>query len=132
MRYLALLTSALFMMYERWKGAKTVYEIKSPQNNLGSMQGYSIRGYQLTIFCQRREYQVSYDKWYVPNHKRYTYCVTSLVTNDAPDALKVACELDIDLPAFVSHYNFEQVIFSSVVNAYLDLLEKRLGKLECA
>lgn len=132
MHYLAMCVSVLLMLYERWKGTKTVHEVKGPGNALGNLQGYCVRGYQLTIFCQRKEYRVKYDKWYIPNRSRYTYRVTSLVTNDAPCVLKQACELDVDLPAFVSRFNFDQVIFKSVVNAYLDLLEKRIGTLECA
>lgn len=132
MRYLAMFVSALLMVYERWKGTKTVYEVKGPENALGNLQGYCVRGYQLTIFCQRKEYRVRYDKWYVPNYSRYVYRVTSLVTNDAPKALKTACELDVDLPAFVGGCNFNTVVFKSVVNAYLDLLEVRIGKLDYA
>lgn len=132
MRYFVILFRFLLMCYVRWKGTKTVHEIESHKNTLGHLKGYCVRGYQLTIFCQRREYLVKYDKWYIPNYRRYTYRVMSVVTNDAPPVLKKACELDIDLPCFVSHFHFNEILVKSAVHAYLDLLEKRVGVMECA
>lgn len=127
MQYLKLFTALLMLFIGRLKGSKTVYETHSADNALGSLRGYSVRGYEITIFCQRKQYAVKYDKWYIPNVMRTSYRVVGVVTNDAPEALKQACDIYLDLPSFISESNFSHEIRRSVVLAYLDLLEKRLG-----
>jgi len=122
----------LFMLYDRIKGTKTVYEILGPNNALGNLQYTTDCGYQLTIFCQRKEYLVKYDKWYIPNRSHRTYRVMSLATGDVPCKLQKACELDIDLPSMVSNVAPEKYIAKTMINAYLDLLQAKIGKLECA
>lgn len=137
MRYLLFLysvfraaCSVVLALWEKVRGTKTVHEIKGPENALGSLKGYTVRGYELTIFIQRKEYVVKYDRWYIPNTKHHTYRVMSLVTNDAPEALKKACELDVDLPGFIHPFNFKDEIRRSVVRAYIDMLILRLAKIE--
>lgn len=126
MRHKSNLRAVLMMLLEYFKGPRTVSETKSAENALGSLQGYSVRGYQITIFCQRKEYFVHYHKRYIPNTRRTTYRVFSAVSNDAPAALKKACELDVDLPNFISWSNFDNEIRRAAVHAYLDLLDKHL------
>jgi hypothetical protein len=126
MRHKSNLRAVLMMLLEYFKGPRTVTETKSAENALGSLQGYSVRGYKITIFCQRKEYLVQYHKRFIPNTRRTTYRVFSAVTNDAPEALKKACELDVDLPNFISAGNFDNEIRRAVVHAYLDLLDKQL------
>lgn len=130
MKYLITLIGVALLFYERFKGTKTVYEIKGPENALGNLQGYSVRGYQITIFCQRKEYVAVYDSKWTPNRKRVLYRVFGVVTNDAPQALKKACELDIHLPSFISPLNMDAEVRRACVHAYLDLLEKKLEKIE--
>ncbi len=126
------LIAVVFFLYERWRGPKTVYEVKLPSHALGSLKGFAVRGYEIIIYCQRKEYHVKYVKWYVPDTVHVTYQVFSVVTNDAPKALKKACELDVDLPALVHNWNFNNEIRRAQVLAYLDLLEKRMSKIETA
>lgn len=130
MRYLKWLFAVALFFYERWRGPKTVHEIRQPDDALGSLKGFAVRGYEIIIYCQRKEYKVKYERWYVPNRQYRTYQVFSVVTNDAPKALKRACELDVDLPALISNWSFDNEIRRAQVMAYLDLLEKRMTKIE--
>lgn len=132
MRLLQLLVGVVLLLFERWRGPKTVYEIKRPDNSLGCLKGFTVRGYELAIYCQRKEYHVKYDRWYIPNRVRVTYNVFSVVTNDAPVALRKACELDVDLPALIHNWHFDNEVRRSQVHAYLDLLEARIKATELA
>lgn len=126
------LVGVVLLLFERLRGSKTVYESKRPDNSMGSLKGFTVRGYEVAIYCQRKEYHVKYDRWYIPNRVRVTYNVFSVVTNDAPKALRKACELDVDLPALIHNWNFDNEIRRAQVLAYLDLLERRMSKNELA
>lgn len=132
MRFDRLLVAVVLSLFERLRGPKTVYEIKRPQNTLGSLKGFAVRGYEIVIYCQRKEYHVKYDRWYIPDRIEATYNVFSTVTSDAPQALRDACELDVELPALIHDWNFNNVIRRAQVHAYLDLLEARMNKNETA
>lgn len=130
MRCLKTILGIALFLFERWRGPKTVYERRQPNNQLGCLKGFAVRGYEIIIYCQRKQYVVEYERWYVPNRVTTTYQVFSVVTNDAPKALRKACELDVDLPALVHNWNFDNEIRRAQVLAYLDLLEKRMSKIE--
>lgn len=130
MRYLKTVFGVILFLYERFRGPKTVHELKQADDALGNLKGHTVKGYELTIFCQRRRYRVRYAKWYIPNRIETVYRVFSVVTHEAPDALKKACELDAHLPELISNWNFDNEIRRSQVLAYLDLLEKRMGMFE--
>lgn len=118
---------AFLLFWESLKGKKTVREIKHPKNALGHLVGYSVAGYTLEIYCQRKHYRRSYDKWFIPNKDHMAYRVFSVVSADAPDSLKKACELDVDIPALLPPAIDDHAHRQAVVNAYLDLLIERLG-----
>ena len=120
------LVGAILWILERTRGTKSVIEVKRTNNELGSLKGFAIRGYEVAIYCQRKEYSIRYDHWYIRDRTKLTYNVFSVVSNDAPKALRIACELDVDLPALVSNWNFDNEIRRAQVHAYLDLLEKRM------
>jgi len=120
------LVGAYLWLLERIRGTKSVVEVKRTSNELGSLKGFAIRGFEVAIYCQRKEYSIRYDRWYIRDRTRMTYNVFSVVSNDAPKALRIACELDVDLPALVSNWNFDNEIRRTQVHAYLDLLEKRM------
>lgn len=129
MRTIRLLVAVVLLCLERIKGPKKVYEIKRPANAMGCLKGFTVRGYELAIYCQRKEYHVKYDRWYIPNRITVTYNVFSRVTNDAPKALQKACELDVDLPALVHNWNFDNEVRHAQIDAYLDLLEARMKQM---
>lgn len=130
MRYLKLVLGVILFLYERFLGPKTVTEMRQPSDAIGSLKGYAVKGYELTIFCQRRRYVVCYDRWWVPNRTRVLYRVYSVVTHDAPLSLKKACELDVHLPELISNWNFDNEVRRSQILAYLDLLEKKMALYE--
>jgi hypothetical protein len=112
--------------FERFRGPKTVYELERARNCMGGLRGFTVRGYEIVIYCQRKEYQVKYDRWYIPDRIESTYKMFSVVTNDAPEALKRACELEVELPGLIHSWNFDRKICRAQVHAYLDLLEMRI------
>jgi hypothetical protein len=118
-----------FLLFLRkLKGQYSIEEIKHPKNVLGSLTGYSVSGYTIEIFCQRRHYRRYYDHWFVPNEDHVAYHVFSTVSSDAPDILKKACELDLDIPALLPSFVPDEGQREEVVRAYLDLLIQRLGQ----
>lgn len=130
MRFVKSLLGVVLFLFERIRGPKTVHEVKRPGNEMGSLKGFAVRGYEIAIYCHRKEYHVIYQRWWIPNRLKVTYNVFSVVSNDAPKALRKACELDVDLPALVHNWNFDNEIRRAQVLAYLDLLEKRMNKIE--
>ncbi len=56
------------------------------------------------------------------------YRVFSVVSDDAPEPLKKACELDIDIPALLPPSVDDHGHRQAAVNAYLDILIERLGQ----
>lgn len=123
---LRIFVGVVLLLFERLRGPKTVYEIKRPSNSLGSLKGFTVCGYDIAIYCQRKEYHVKYDRWYVPDRVEVSYQVFSVTSRDAPKALQEACALDVELPALIHHWNFDNVIRRAQVHAYLDMLEARM------
>jgi hypothetical protein len=126
LKFLKFFASGSLMLFEYLRGTNTVTEIKRPENALGDLRGFTVRGFEIAIYCHRREYHVRYSRWYVPNRTLYSYNVFSVVGHDAPEPLRKACELDVDIPSLVHRWNFDSMIRIRQVNAYLDLLETRI------
>ena len=118
---------ALFI-FSRVRGTKTVSEHKGFNNQLGFLKAFVVCGYEVTIHCHRKKYCIKYDRWFIPNRTVMTYNVFSMVSREAPQALRKACELDIDLPELIHRWNFDSETRKEQVNEYLDLLEKRVRK----
>jgi hypothetical protein len=121
------IVGVLFCLIERMKGNKTVYEIRHPKYNLGSLTGYSVSGYELNIHCQLKEYRRSYDKWFIPDEFHMVYHVYSTVSNDAPELLKSVCGFDIDFPALLPNGSSIDNQRKAAVDAYLDILIQKLS-----
>lgn len=119
-----------WLLLESFKGTKTVQEIQHPRNALGHLTGYSVSGYRLEIYCQKKHYRRHYDKWFIPNEDHVAYRVFSVVSQDAPLGLKKACELDVDIPALLPPAAPDAVQRRAVIDAYLDILIERLGPLQ--
>lgn len=120
------IVGGMLLLFQYLRGPKTVKELKHPENALGSLNGFTVRGFEIAIYCHRKVYEVCYARWYVPNRKLVTYHVFSVVSNDAPASLRKACELDVELPALVHRWSFDRHIRHHQVLAYLDLLESRM------
>lgn len=121
------LLSAFIILVEQLKGNKVFQEIKHPRNCLGQLAGYSIAGYRIEIFCQRKHYRRVYEAWFIPNTNHIAYRVFSVVTADAPERLKEACKLDIDIPALLPEIVGDHMLRQAAVDAYLDILIEKLG-----
>lgn len=126
MRRWKCLAAIALLLWERVRGPKTVSLITTLDNQSGQLRGITVRGYEITIFCHRKEYYVAYDRWCVPNRTLVSYQVFSVVSSDAPQALHKACELDVDFPTLAHPWNFNSELRKQHVQAYLDLLERRL------
>jgi hypothetical protein len=126
LRALRFITGAVLLLFERLCGPKTLVEIKRPDHALGSLRGMTLRGFEVAIYCHRKEYRVLYENWYIPNRTLFSYNVFSVVGKDAPESLRSACELDVELPPLAHHRSFNSAIQRQQVHAYLDLLESRL------
>jgi hypothetical protein len=121
------LLGSLFLFLERIKGTKTVLEIKNPKNALGHLAAYHVSGFEINIYCQLKHYHRAYDRWYAPNTDIWAYHIFSVVSKDAPESIRQACELDIDLPSqFPSFVDVEHQK-DEAIRAYLDLLISRFG-----
>jgi hypothetical protein len=119
----------LVSFFQHLQGHYSVEEVKHPKNFLGSLVGYSVSGYTIEIFCQRRQYRRSYVKWFIPDKDHISYHVYSRVSPEAPAILQQACELDLDIPALLPAFVPDSGQREEVVRAYLDILIQRLGPL---
>lgn len=119
----------LFLFHEGLKGEKTVYEVKLPKNALGHLVGFAVSGYEVRIYCQKKQYERKYKNWFVPDKRMVLYRVFSVVTNDAPERLKEACELDIDIPCQLSSFVDDEGQKDAAILAYLDILAHRLEEM---
>lgn len=126
MKVLKFFAAVCLLLFERFRGPKTVFEVKQPNQSLGGLKGFTVRGYEIAIYCHRRDYRIQYERWYIPNRMLVTYNVFSVVGIDAPVSLRKACELDVELPALVGGWSFDHEIRSTAVLAYLDMLEARM------
>jgi len=128
LRALKFVVASVLFLVNQLRGPKTIIEVQRPDNALGGLRGFTVRGFEIAIYCHRREYRVMYNRWYIRNRTLFAYHVFSVVGVGAPDALRKACELDVHLPPLLHRWNFDSVVRRQQVNAYLDLLEHRLAQ----
>lgn len=121
---LFLVFGSLFLLFENFKGPKSVVEIKDVSNALGHLVGVHVMGYEISIYCQRIHYHTVY-VWKLWRNQHSVYRVFSAVTKDAPPALIKACELDVPFPAFYPRFVPERMQVKAAIDAYLDLLATR-------
>lgn len=129
MQSLKRMLSVVFLFLEKLKGKKTLHEVKLPKNALGHLVGFAVSGYEVRIYCQKKQYKRKYDNWFVRDKSMVVYRVFSVVTNDAPDRLKEACELDVDIPCQLSPFVDDEGQKDAAILAYLDLLASRLDSM---
>ena len=126
MNFLISFWNKLLLVFQSLKGTTNVIEIKTPKNLVGHLTGYSIYGYEMQIFCQKRHYRRSYDKWFIPNENHIAYRIFSIVSNNAPEKLKKACELELVIPQLMNEHIEERRQRQSAIDAYLDILAQSL------
>ena len=127
MTLLKSLLGAVFLYFEKLKGEKTVYEVKLPKHALGHLDGIEMSGYRIRIYCQKKQFKRKYRSWLIPDKYTATYRVFSVVSNDAPEKLKEACGLDIDIPCQLSPFIDDEWQKEAAIQAYLDMLVNKLN-----
>lgn len=117
------LVTFVFLWFERLKGVRKVSQSVVIQTQRGnSLRVIHQSGYDITIYCQRREYMREYSSWYAPLTTYVVYHVFSTTTNDAPDLIKQACKLDVTLPRLLPSYIVDEIQKRFAIDAYVDLL----------
>lgn len=116
----------LFLWVDRQRGPVHVDRQSRCEELNEHLIGYAIAGYQIRLYCQKKRYMQRYLRWHMPSLTYCTFRVFGRVTADAPEALRRACELDIDLPRMTPYFVSESVQKEMAVRAYLDLLIERL------
>jgi hypothetical protein len=129
MHFIRRVLSRCFLFVEkRLKGNKSFTDITIPEDRdlVGWLEGYSVTGYRIKIFCSKVRYRKQYSRWYVPTSNIDLYHVYSVVSHDAPTALREACALEITIPP--PHPEFLNTEFQkdAAIEWYLDLLIQRM------
>lgn len=125
MKFLTRMLGSLFLVVERFKGPKTVIEVKDVSNALGHLVGQNVMGYEISIYCQRIHYMSIYNsRLFRGRHS--VYRVFSTVSKGAPLPLVKACELDMPFPAFYPKIVPERMQVKAAIDAYIDLLHPRV------
>lgn len=127
MKFLTRMLGSLFLVFETFKGPKTVVEVTDVSNALGHLVGQHVMGHEIGVYCQRIRYQTVYGKSFFGHNHHCVYRVYSTVSMNAPPALIKACELDVPFPAFYPRFVSERMQVKAATDAYLDLLIPRIA-----
>jgi hypothetical protein len=118
---------------KQFKGNMSFTDITIPEDRdlVGWLEGHSVTGYRIKIFCSKVRYRKQYSRWYVPSTEIDLYHVYSVVSDDAPEPLKEACSLEIIVPP--PHREFISAEFQkdTAIEWYLDLLIQRIARRDC-
>jgi hypothetical protein len=113
---------------EQLKGRKRVTErIVLSKRFTTQLTGQSLTGYEITIYCQKRHYHLQYEDWFIPNRNLYMYEVYGLVSNDAPEVLKAACQDHVCIPELLPNVVPEDCQEKEAIQAFLDIVINRMG-----
>lgn len=122
------LLSWLLLKWEQTKGASTVYELFAPARLTAKLVATSLMGYELSVFCRKKHYTRIYERFFVPAGHHVIYQITATASNDAPQALKDACELELSISSS-THWTVDEDFQERLaVQAYLDLVIAHLQR----
>lgn len=136
MRVFFKLISLIFIILERLKGHKTVIVVHPPTtgNEYFEVKFFDL---ELRIFCRKKQYRRKYDKWYVLGDKRSVYQAYSMVVGEYKhpnginlDDLRMACALDVDIPALLPEFvefKYHRVV---IIHAYIDIITERFARIK--
>lgn len=113
------------LVIEILKGVATVREVERSGEEVCSITGSTISGFDLTFRCDKKTYYRTSEGFLKTQTEHCTYFVTCEVDENAPDDLKEAC-LSMEafpplLPSSLSDYCQGE----AAINAYLDLILQR-------
>jgi len=117
---------ALFLLVKRLKGRSSVREEYRPPDLVAFLTGYSISGYEVRLYCQKKYYVREYWRWWVPNLRFTTFYVFATATNDAPASLRMACDFEVELPPQAPWFLSTSLQRKAAIRAYLDLVIERM------
>lgn len=117
---------ALFLIVEKLKGASTIVEQHNTRDLLVHLAGHSVSGYEVRLYCQRKFFLRVYHSRWVRDETYSTFRVFSVVSADAPLALRTACEMELDVPAIAPSYLSNDLQKETAIQAYLDILIERI------
>jgi hypothetical protein len=129
MQFIRRLLSGCFLILERWfKGHHLIRNITLPEHRdlVGTLTGYSVTGFRITVYCERIVYQKRYTRWYVPHDEITLFRVYSNVSIDAPASLREACSLEITIPPPHPEFISDSYQKEAAIEWYLDLLIHRM------
>lgn len=122
------LSRCFLFVEKRFKGNKTFRDVTIPEDRdlLGTLTGYSVTGYKITIYCSKMRIEKKHSRWYIPITNIDLYHLYSVVSPDAPQALKDACALELRIPAPLPEFLSTEFQKDAAIECYLDLLIQRM------
>lgn len=107
-------------------GPSTFKEIAYKPCLASKVTATSIGGYELSVYCRTRHYARLYSCPLVPTQHIVLHQVYSVVSADAPESLRKACEATITVPAWMHWCVNNDTQEALAVRSYLDILIDRL------
>lgn len=127
LRFFSWILEAIVLLFHRLKGPSSLREVPTGLGQESILKGESVSGYEINIYCYRKQYRRKYDRWYVPTEYQVLYRVFSRVSDNAPARLKKVCaSLDRDIRPQLPEFLSEDLQKRAAVEAYLQLLQAAL------
>jgi hypothetical protein len=116
-----------YLWIERVKGPKKVSQAVVIQTErANTLRVIHQSGYDITIYCQRKEFLKEYEWDAIPVRTYTVYYVFSRATYDAPELMKQACRLEVTFPPLIPEFADEEIQKRAAIDAYVDLLTDKL------
>jgi hypothetical protein len=121
------LVTQVFLWLESVKGPKKVSQAVVIQTErANSLRVIHQSGYDITIYCQRKEFLKEYEWDAMPSRTYVVYYVFSRPTPDAPDLIQQACRLEVTFPPLVPEYVEDEIQKRAAIDAYVDLITDKV------
>ena len=104
---------------ELMKGGKTITVINTINND--DFLKIEFNKFSLKVFCNKKEFERKYDRWFIPTDTYYVYILRSEISQYAPELLKEACDFEVCIPRLLPKFINEKYQKIAVAHAYLDM-----------
>lgn len=108
------------------RGEIQVKEVFHNNRLIGSLLVSSFHGYDIEVFCQKRQYMRKHLKSRLRGKIHTVFDVYCELDGYPPDVLYKACQTRITFPALLPLYMDDKYHVTALVNAYLDMIQKLL------